>query len=274
MTKHPNKPLMKGPKSALAAHVAEHLIEPSCNDYIGPKASSRPTLRLIVESTAHEYGLHFEQLTLRTRVQRVLEPRQIAMWLAHRVFGYTCCRVGNYVGGRHHTTVLHASNLIDLKRSQDKELSAHIERIVQHIEYNNNIVPENRLPRWRSDNLRPSAITGQQAHILATNQPRDGQSSSQVMSRGAGRHSNTPLPNTSLSGSRPSTQLADKAETSNKVLILALRQFLKARHKRDRAPTGRQKIDAAGQERVAYENLVDALACYDEAVAVGAKKAM
>ena len=146
MAKKLNSTEQKLLKSELASLVAENVIDVTCHTYMGPREADRPTLRTIAECTANEYGLRFEQLGARSRVNRVLRPRQVAMWLAHRVFGHKSEAVGRYFGGRDHSTVLYASNSIDRARQEHSALEAEIQRILVAIEDNANVVAKHRLP--------------------------------------------------------------------------------------------------------------------------------
>src|ERR1700727_27906 len=53
--------------------------------------------------------------------------RQIAMYLAKNVAGWSTTRIGRFYNGRHHTTVLHAIAKIERLRQTDETLDALIE---------------------------------------------------------------------------------------------------------------------------------------------------
>jgi hypothetical protein len=55
--------------------------------------------------------------------------RQVSMYLAKNVGGWSTTRIGRFYNGRHHTTVLHAIEKIERLRQTDQSLDALIEVI-------------------------------------------------------------------------------------------------------------------------------------------------
>jgi hypothetical protein len=53
--------------------------------------------------------------------------RQVAMYLAKNVAGWSTTRIGRFYNGRHHTTVLHAITKIESLRQTDETLDALLE---------------------------------------------------------------------------------------------------------------------------------------------------
>jgi len=53
--------------------------------------------------------------------------RQVSMYLAKNLGGWSTTRIGRFYNGRHHTTVLHAIDKIDRLRHTDESLDALIE---------------------------------------------------------------------------------------------------------------------------------------------------
>ena len=53
--------------------------------------------------------------------------RQVAMYLAKNVAGWSTTRIGRFYNGRHHTTVLHATAKIERLRQTDETLDALLE---------------------------------------------------------------------------------------------------------------------------------------------------
>lgn len=55
--------------------------------------------------------------------------RQVSMYLAKKVGGWSTTKIGRFYNGRHHTTVLHAIEKIERLRQTDESLDALIEVI-------------------------------------------------------------------------------------------------------------------------------------------------
>lgn len=59
--------------------------------------------------------------------------RQVSMYLAKHVGGWSTTRIGRFYNGRHHTTVLHAIEKIERLRQADESLNALIEVITAEL---------------------------------------------------------------------------------------------------------------------------------------------
>lgn len=73
---------------------------------------------------AELYDLPITALTGHNRRQRILKPRQIAMYLANRVCRRSAAEIGRRFGGRDHTTVLYAVRCVELRIAKDAETAA------------------------------------------------------------------------------------------------------------------------------------------------------
>jgi hypothetical protein len=59
--------------------------------------------------------------------------RQVSMYLAKNVGGWSTTKIGRFYNGRHHTTVLHAIEKIERLREKDESLDALIEVIAAEL---------------------------------------------------------------------------------------------------------------------------------------------
>lgn len=84
--------------------------------------SDRITVARIIATVASAYGLHSTHITGKTRRQEVVEPRQIAMYLARDLTGGSYTQIGNLFGGRDHSTVRHACAKIADRRLIEPDL--------------------------------------------------------------------------------------------------------------------------------------------------------
>jgi hypothetical protein len=71
------------------------------------------TMSELQEAVALHFGMTRAELKMTSRAQKVVKPRQIAMYLATRIEGSTLGSIGIAFGGMHHTTVLHSIHVID-----------------------------------------------------------------------------------------------------------------------------------------------------------------
>jgi len=89
---------------ALVRHVLRRLGEDTA-----PDASS---LSEILDAAAQEFGVERESLLARDRRPDVAIARQVAMYVARELTEHSLPEIGRGIGGRNHSTVLHAVNRI------------------------------------------------------------------------------------------------------------------------------------------------------------------
>jgi len=102
----------------------------SARRYLQAKSSaSKRTLSQIARTTARYFQLSLEQLTGPSRRQGIVFARSIAMVIMRRTTPASLQQVGQYFGGRDHTTVIHACRKIEEKLNKD----AHTQRCVREL---------------------------------------------------------------------------------------------------------------------------------------------
>ncbi len=88
----------------------------------------------LAEVVAEEFGISKKLLKSRSRKKEVLIPRQIVMYLAKEYLGLTLTKIGDYFGGKDHTTVINAVNKIQKLLSTDTALQKHLNSIKDRLE--------------------------------------------------------------------------------------------------------------------------------------------
>ena len=80
------------------------------------------TLDKIAQAVADYYGVDMEVLRGQKRDRAIVVPRQIAMYLMRAETDVSLLRIGAELGGRDHSTVLHACDKIDRESQENEEL--------------------------------------------------------------------------------------------------------------------------------------------------------
>ncbi|MBX3354073.1 MAG: chromosomal replication initiator protein DnaA [Phycisphaeraceae bacterium] len=88
-----------------------------------------PSIHVIIEAVTRYYNLKVTDLLGKKRHKSVALPRQVAMWLARRHTRYSLEEIGGHIGGRDHSTVLHAVRTVDHRRQIDGSLSSDVARL-------------------------------------------------------------------------------------------------------------------------------------------------
>src|SRR5215471_7005048 len=81
---------------------------------------------------------------VRGNAQPAAFNRQIAMYLAHRVGGWSTTRIGRFYNGRDHSTVCHAIKRIEVLRDSNAEVEGLLSSLIQ--ELRNDDGPEGNRP--------------------------------------------------------------------------------------------------------------------------------
>jgi len=71
----------------------------------------------IIEAVTNHFDVRLADLQSKKRSQSITEPRQICMYLARNLTKHSLEEIGGHLGGRDHTTVMHACNKISEARS-------------------------------------------------------------------------------------------------------------------------------------------------------------
>ncbi|MBM3782847.1 MAG: chromosomal replication initiator protein DnaA [Acidobacteria bacterium] len=89
----------------------------------------RVTVESIIKAVADKFSLQPNQLKLKSNVQKIAFPRQIAMYLAKELTPASLPEIGRHFNGKHHTTVLHSIQKIENQRQRDADLNRLIHSI-------------------------------------------------------------------------------------------------------------------------------------------------
>lgn len=110
------------------------------------RGQKRPTMLEIAIAVAAHYKIEYCLLSSKSRSPSITAPRQVAMWIIHRVYNYGCEPTGDFFGGFHHTTVIHASNMVDEKRMYDTKFDDEVSQLVCAISTGNYRLTKARIP--------------------------------------------------------------------------------------------------------------------------------
>jgi chromosomal replication initiator protein len=83
----------------------------------------------ILDAAAQEFGVEREALVARDRRPAVAAARQVAMYLARELTEHSLPEIGRGIGGRNHTTVLHAVNRVGAALRTDDNVRAAVDNL-------------------------------------------------------------------------------------------------------------------------------------------------
>lgn len=87
----------------------------------------------IQAAVCQEFGVRPIDMVSRRRYRRIARPRQVAMYLSREFTKNSLPEIGRRFGGRDHTTVMHALDVIERLLKDDIEIQYHVEQIRQRL---------------------------------------------------------------------------------------------------------------------------------------------
>ncbi len=87
----------------------------------------------IIEVVTRHFDVRLADLQSKKRNQSITEPRQICMYLARNLTKHSLEEIGGHLGGRDHTTVMHACNKINHVKESDPQMDALLGALTKQI---------------------------------------------------------------------------------------------------------------------------------------------
>lgn len=87
----------------------------------------------ILKNVAEFYGVSHEDMVDKSRKKEYVKPRQIAMYLMRKEIKSSFPSIGGWLGGRDHTTAMHAFEKISQEVEDDKLIEQEINLIIERI---------------------------------------------------------------------------------------------------------------------------------------------
>jgi chromosomal replication initiator protein len=94
------------------------------------KQDRRITIDSIQRAVAERYSIKPAQLREKSNRKEIVVPRQVAMYLVKELTPASLPEIGRAFGGKHHTTVIHSINKIDVLRGSDVDLNKLINSLI------------------------------------------------------------------------------------------------------------------------------------------------
>jgi len=96
-------------------------------------ATRRISIMDIVEVVTKHFDVRLTDLQSKRRSQSITVPRQICMYLARILTKHSLEEIGGHLGGRDHTTVMHACAKIDEEKQSDPKVQALLTELTKQI---------------------------------------------------------------------------------------------------------------------------------------------
>ncbi|MHC4130603.1 MAG: chromosomal replication initiator protein DnaA [Planctomycetota bacterium] len=88
----------------------------------------------IIDVVTKHYNVRLSDLQSKKRSQSITLPRQICMYLARQLTRHSLEEIGGHLGGRDHTTVMHACGKIKEAEQNDSQMNMLLEQLTKQID--------------------------------------------------------------------------------------------------------------------------------------------
>ena len=102
-------------------------------DIVSADAERTVTLSYIVDIVADHFGLTPQEIYSKNRSNKIAYPRQIAMYMSRKYLNMSLVDIGKSIGGKDHTTVMHALRKIEEDLKEDAALQNILDVLVKKI---------------------------------------------------------------------------------------------------------------------------------------------
>lgn len=120
--------------SLTGSKITMELVAEALKNIFPDNTTKEITLEIIREVVANHFKLNIEDLNSSKRTKNLAVPRQIAMYLCRELTDTSLPQIGEFFGGRDHTTVLHAYNKIAKSRASNIQLDKTVQELIKSIE--------------------------------------------------------------------------------------------------------------------------------------------
>ena len=113
--------------------VTLELAEQALKDIIAPNENKQITADYIISMVAEHFNVSTADLCGNKRSSKIVMPRQVAMYLCREILAIPLKNVGQYLGNRDHTTVMHGVEKIEKELQTNEQLQSTIDTLKKKI---------------------------------------------------------------------------------------------------------------------------------------------
>ena len=110
------------------------LVAEALKDILPSGKTKEITMDVIQEIVASYFKIKVEDLQSKKRTRTIAYPRQIAMYLCRSLTDTSLPQIGQFFGGRDHTTVIHAFEKVSQEKESDSNLNSILNELIERIQ--------------------------------------------------------------------------------------------------------------------------------------------
>lgn len=112
-------------RQAITMELAQKVLQ----DILGKAAFAEVTIDQVIKQISREMKVSERQILGKSRIQEVALARQVVMFLGRELTDLSLLSIGQHIGGRDHTTVIHACRQVEKRMKNDPEFTKRIQKL-------------------------------------------------------------------------------------------------------------------------------------------------
>jgi chromosomal replication initiator protein len=117
----------------MGQQVTLEIAQQKLRDVLASTRQANLSIEIIQKVVADFYSVYANDLKGKKRNQKIVNPRQVAMFICREITDFSTTEIGEAFGGRDHTTVMHSIDKIQEKLITDPSLDSTIESLKRQI---------------------------------------------------------------------------------------------------------------------------------------------
>jgi len=113
--------------------ISKMLAQDAMKNIIDNEQTENLTLERIARTVASHYKLTVEEIKSKNNSRQIAVPRQVAMYLCKRLTKHSFPEIGREFGGKHHTTVMHSVEKINLVIKDDRNFHRVVSELIDNL---------------------------------------------------------------------------------------------------------------------------------------------
>jgi chromosomal replication initiator protein len=116
--------------------IDEALVETIIRERLGNQVYGQITVQDIINRVCTAFSVTEEEIIGQSRRKNIVEARQVVAYLSRKVLDMSLSSVGLHLGGRDHTTIMHAQRKIESLIKKDKKFKRRVDIVYNELNLN------------------------------------------------------------------------------------------------------------------------------------------
>ena len=116
--------------------ISEALVESIIRERLGDQGYGQATMQDVISGVCSIFAVSQEEIVGQSRRKNIAEARQVAAYLAREVLDMPLSAIGMHLGGRDHTTIMHAHKKVTESLKKDDKFKRRVDIIYNELNLN------------------------------------------------------------------------------------------------------------------------------------------